>query len=189
MQGQLVGYARVSSYGQSLDIQIERLQQYGCSKIYQEKISGINQNRPMLIACLDYVREHDTLVVTKLDRMARSVFHLGKIVDRLHKKKTNFVVIDQAMDTTTSQGKLMFHMLASFAEFENELRKERQIEGIAKAKKKGVQFGRPTKVNKEMQRAILADIADSSMSVRAILEKYDISRNAYYKVKNEYTKK
>lgn len=181
--GQLIGYARVSSYGQSLDIQTEKLEAYGCIKIYKEKISGINQDRPMLINCLDYVREQDVLVVTRLDRMARSVFHLGKIVDTLEKKKVNFVVIDQHIDTTTPQGKLMFNMLASFAEFENGLRKERQIEGIKKAQQKGVKFGRPTKVNEEIKRAVVADIGASNMSVRKIIKKHGISKDAYYKIK------
>ncbi|MCF6766769.1 recombinase family protein [Thiotrichales bacterium 19S11-10] len=101
LKSQLVGYARVSSSGQNLDVQLEKLKKYGCDEIYQEKISGVNQNRPELIKCLDYVRKGDTLVITKLDRMARSALHLGQIVEKLKKKNVNFVVIDQHIDTSS----------------------------------------------------------------------------------------
>ena len=123
-KSQSIGYARVSSVGQNLDTQLNKLSEYGCDKIYKEKISGLEQNRPALISCLDYVRAGDTVVVTRLDRVARSALHLGQIVDLLENKEVNFVVIDQNIDTKSSQGKLMFHMLASFAEFEQSLRKE-----------------------------------------------------------------
>ena len=136
--GQLVGYARVSSSGQSLDVQIDKLTQFGCQKIYKEKLTGMDQNRPALLQCLDYVREGDTLVITKLDRMARSALHLGQIAEKLETKKVNFIVLDQNIDTSTPHGKLMFNMLASFAEFENGIRKERQAEGIKKAIQKGL---------------------------------------------------
>ena len=145
-----IGYARVSSVGQNLDTQLSKLSEYGCDKIYKEKISGLEQNRPELISCLDYVRAGDTIVVTRLDRVARSALHLGQIVDLLESKDVNFVVIDQNIDTKSPQGKLMFHMLASFAEFEQSLRKERQIDGIKQAKINGVKFGRPCTLTNEI---------------------------------------
>jgi len=178
-----VGYARVSSVGQKLDIQIEKLKDYGCTKIYQEKISGVDQNRPELIKCLDYVRDSDdTLVVTKLDRIARSTLHLGKIVEHLQSKKVNLVVLDQNIDTTTIYGKLTFQILASVAEFENEIRKERQKEGIQKALKDGKRFGRPRKVTAKIIEQVLED--SKTKTVSQILKDNNISQRTYYKIKN-----
>jgi DNA invertase Pin-like site-specific DNA recombinase len=183
-KGQIIGYARVSSSGQNLDVQLAKLNKYGCDKIYQEKISGIEQNRPELIKCLDYVRKDDTLIITRLDRMARSALHLGQIAEKLKKKQVKFIVLDQEIDTGSPQGSLMFNMLSAFAQFENELRKERQIEGIKKAQEKGIKFGRPAKITKEMAQAILND-ANNQVAVSEILKKYGISRRSYYKIKNK----
>jgi len=179
----IVGYARVSSTGQSLDVQIEKLNNYGCEKIYQEKISGVEQNRPELIKCLDYVRDSkDTLVITRLDRMARSTLHLGRIIKQLNNKGVNFVVIDQSIDTTTSFGMLTFNILSSVAEFENEIRKERQKEGIQKALKDGKKFGRPRKVTVKIIEQVLEDAKTKTVS--QILRDNNISQRTYYKIKN-----
>ena len=179
----IVGYARVSSSGQSLDIQIEKLKKYGCTKIYKEKLSGVDQNRPELLKCLDYVRdEQDTLVITRLDRMARSTLHLGTIIKRLNDKGVNFVVIDQNIDTTTSFGMLTFNILSSVAEFENEIRKERQKEGIKKALKEGKPFGRPKKITKSIIERILED--SKTKTVAQILKDNNVSQRTYYKIKN-----
>ena len=149
-----VGYTRVSSTGQSLDVQLGKLNQMGCQRIYQEKRSGRTSNRPEFQACMNYLREGDTLVITRLDRLARSVVHLAQLAKRFEKEKINLIVIDQNIDTSTSTGRLMFNMLASIAEFENDLRTERQAEGIAKAKENGVKFGRPAKLNEQICRTI-----------------------------------
>lgn len=183
--GEVVGYARVSSQGQSLDVQLEKLKKYGCEKVYQEKISGVDQNRPELIACLDYVRKGDTLVITKLDRMARSAYHLGMIVEKLKQKKVDFVVLDQNIDTSTPHGTLMFQMLASFAEFENNLRKERQLEGIQKAKAQGKPFGRPLKVDNDLIANVKVAI-ERGITVSRILKFYKISQTTYYRIKSGY---
>src|SRR2546428_8204939 len=126
----LVGYARVSSVGQSLDVQREKLKP--CDKIFQEKHSGTSGKRPQLQACLDYIREGDTLVVTRLDRLARSTLHLCQIADLLARKGVHLHVLDQQVDTHSSTGRLLFGMLSVIAQFELELRAERQREGIAK---------------------------------------------------------
>lgn len=181
--GDIVGYARVSSQGQSLEIQIDKLTKYGCNKIYKEQISRVDQNREELIKCLDYVREGDALVITKLDRIARSAFHLGSIVEKLKKKKVNFVVLDHNINTASSQGKLIFQMLSSFAEFENNLRKERQLEGIKKAKKEGKQFGRPLNVNIELLNNVKTSI-QRGITVSRILNYYKISKTTYYRIKS-----
>ena len=183
MDMSIIGYARVSSSEQSLDIQIEKLKEYGCTKIYKEKISGVDQNRPEFIKCLDYIRDNqDTLVITKLDRMARSSLHLGKIVEELNSKGVNLVVIDQKLDTTTSYGKLTFHILSSVAEFENDIRRERQKEGIKKALADGKKFGRPREVDKNKILKVLED--SKTKTVSQILKDNNISQRTYYKIRN-----
>ena len=180
----IVGYARVSSVGQSLDLQIEKLKTYGCSKIYTEKKSAVDQKRPELLKCLDYVRDKDdTLVVTKLDRIARSSLHLGKIVEKLKDKEVNFVVLDQNIDTTTSYGRLTFQILSSVAEFENEIRRERQKEGIEKAKRDGKQLGRKRSIKVEIIKSVMSDI-DKNKSISTILKTHKISNGTFYRIKN-----
>ncbi len=149
-----VGYARVSSTGQSLEVQLEKLNQAKCDRIYQEKRSGRTADRPEFQACMNYLREGDTLVITRLDRLARSVVHLAQLAKRFQQEGIDLLVVDQNIDTTTSIGRLMFNMLASIAEFENDLRTERQAEGIAKAKENGVKFGRPAKLTDTKREAI-----------------------------------
>ena len=163
--------------------QQEKLEKYGCDRIFQEKSSGIDETRAQLNECLNYVREGDQLVISRLDRMARSALHLGKIVSKLKSQKVNLVVLDQNIDTSNPQGRLMFQMLSSFAEFEYELKKERQIEGIKKAVNNGVKFGRPTKVNSKIVKNVKEDIANE-ITVRSIIAKHQISLRAYYKIKN-----
>ena len=136
----IIGYARVSSIGQKLDVQLEKLT--SCEKVYQEKESASSTKRPQLVACLDYVREGDILVITKLDRLARSTLDLCNIAKRLADKGVALQVIDQNIDTSNSTGRLMFNMLATIAQFETEIRAERQMDGIKKAKENGVVFGR-----------------------------------------------
>lgn len=141
----IIGYGRVSSTGQSLDVQAEQLRAAGCKKIFEEKVSGTSQKgRAQLAIALDYVREGDVFVVTRLDRLARSMSDLRDIIDRLMAKGVEFRAIQQgAIDTSTSGGRLMLNMLAAVAEFETDLRRERQREGIDKAKAAGVYRGRP----------------------------------------------
>lgn len=149
-----IGYARVSSTGQSLEVQLEKLTQAKCDRIYQEKRSGRTAERHEFQSCMSYLREGDTLIITRLDRLARSVVHLAQLAKRFQCEKIDLLVLDQNIDTSTSTGRLMFNMLASIAEFENDLRSERQAEGIAKARESGIKFGRPTKVNDAKQQEI-----------------------------------
>lgn len=135
-----IGYARVSSVGQSLDVQLEKLK--GCDKIYQEKRSAVGGKRPSLETCIEYVRKGDALVVTKLDRLARSTLHLCQIAAELDRKGVDLQVLDQQIDTSTSTGRLLFNMLAAIAQFETEIRAERQKDGLEQAKARGVPLGR-----------------------------------------------
>ena len=177
----LVGYARVSTVGQSLAVQLEKLKQHGCSKIFQEKRSGTTMARPQLERCLEYVREGDVLVITKLDRLARSTLDLHKIVSELNQKGVGFKVLDQSIDTTTKEGRLMFSILASIAEFETELRKERQMEGIEKAKKSGVQFGRKPKLTaKQVQE--MRSKRESGVLIRELMAEYGLSKASVYRL-------
>lgn len=119
-----IGYARVSSTGQSLEVQQAKLNKAQCDRIYQEKRSGRTAERPEFQACMNYLREGDTLVITRLDRLARSVVHLAQLAERFQEEGIDLIVLDQNIDTGTSTGRLMFNMLASIAEFENDLRTE-----------------------------------------------------------------
>ena len=136
----LVGYARVSSVGQSLDVQLSKLQH--CDHIYAEKKSGAVGKRSRLEACLEYVREGDMLVVTRLDRLARSTLHLCQIAAELERKQVNLQVLDQSINTSNATGRVLFHMRGAIAQFETELRAERQSDGFQKANAQGVRFGK-----------------------------------------------
>ena len=155
----IIGYARVSSSGQTLDIQRDQLLAAGCTRIFEEKRSGLSQDgREQLALALDYVRDGDTLMVTRLDRLARSITDLRQIVDRLTAKDVVFRALQQGeLDTGSSNGRLMLNMLGAFAEFESDLRKERQREGIAKAQAAGVYKGRKPSVPVEDIRRLKAD--------------------------------
>lgn len=176
-----IGYARVSSVGQSLDVQLDKLNSYNCDKIYQEKVSGTTDQRKELQACLDYVRQGDTLVITKLDRLARSTFHLTQIANNLSEKGVELVVLDQNIDTSTATGKLLFNMLASIAEFETEIRKERQLEGINKAKSRGVKFGAKRKLTDEQVLQMKKDREDGLL-IRELVAKYGLSQDSVYRM-------
>lgn len=182
MSATVVGYARVSSTGQSLDVQLDKLTAYGCTKVFAEKRSGRQaDSRPELQACLSFLREGDMLVITKLDRMARSVLDLAKISDQLRKKGVTLKVVDQAIDTGTSEGKLMFSLLASFAEFENDIRAERQMDGIAKARNKGVQFGRKHALTPEQVGRIKTLREEENFSVPQIAERFNVGVATVYR--------
>lgn len=178
----LIGYARVSSQGQSLDNQSERLESYGCNKVFSEKFTGAQSDRAKLNSMLEYVREGDTLVVTKLDRLARSAVDLGRIAERLQAKKVDLVVLDQQIDTTTPTGKLMFTMIGAFAEFERDLIAERCQEGIAKAKARGVRFGRKPKLNDRQLKALKAEFESGDVGKAELARKYGISRPSLYRL-------
>lgn len=177
-----IGYARVSSTGQSLDVQLDKL--IGCDKIYSEKTSGVTDNRSELKACLDYVRDGDQLVITKLDRLARSTFHLTQIAEKLSSHGVELIVLDQNIDTSTATGKLLFNMLASISEFEMELRKERQMDGIAKAKENGVQFGRKAKLSDADVTQMIAERASGSL-IKDLMSKYALSKASVYRLLKE----
>ena len=183
--GLKIGYARVSTTGQKLDVQLERLKE--CDKIYQEKVSaGSTKGRDELKKALDYARDGDSLVVTRLDRLARSVIDLSEIVKILTAKDVDLVVLDQGIDTTTMYGRLQFNILASIGEFERELIRERAAEGRANAKVRGVKFGAKPKLSKQDLEALRAEFASPVNTSKADLAKrYGISRSSVYRLVQE----
>ncbi|MGR6782620.1 recombinase family protein [Moritella viscosa] len=176
-----IGYARVSSTGQSLEVQLDKLNKAGCDKIYHEKQSGKTAARPEFQKCMNYLREGDTLVITKLDRLARSVIHLSQVAERFQGESIDLLVIDQAIDTSTPTGRLMFNMLAAIAEFETDLRSERQLEGIAKAKEHGIKFGRPTKRTPESDLEIY-NKRKEGVSIGLLAKEYDLGPATIYRI-------
>jgi DNA invertase Pin-like site-specific DNA recombinase len=172
----LVGYARVSSVGQSLDVQLDKLKQ--CDRIFPEKESGDSGNRPRLQACLEYVREGDTLVVTRLDRLARSTLHLCQIAAELESKRVDLRVLDQ--------NRLLFNMLGAIAQFETELRAERQMDGILKAKARGVKFGRSPSLTPD-EIAELKHRRQQGILIKTLMKDYQISKATVYRYLSEAT--
>lgn len=179
---EIVGYARVSSAGQSLDIQRDKLDAFGCTRIFSEKRSARQtDSRPELQACLQFLREGDTLVISRLDRMARSILDLAKISDLLKKKGVVLKVLDQAIDTATPEGMLMFSLLGAFAQFENDIRAERQIDGIAKAKEKGVSFGRKRALTPEQCERIRTLREEEKFSISQLAERFCVGSATIYR--------
>jgi len=182
----LVGYARVSTTDQTLDTQVERLTHEGCKRIFSEAYSGgSTEGRKQLQEALTFVREGDVLVCTKLDRLARSSVDLGIIANTLSEKGCDLVVLDQPIDTTSATGKLMFNMIAAFAEFERALIRERCQEGIERARARGVKFGRQAKLTDKQLIGLKLDFAAGELSKQAIAEKYGISRASVYRLARE----
>ena len=176
----LVGYARVSTIGQSLEVQLEALNAAGCEKVFSEKVSGRSTvGREQLGEALDFVRKGDTLVVTRLDRLARSVSDLFSILERITAKGVAFRCLAQSgVDTDSSSGRLMLGILGAVAAFEADIRKERQAEGIAKAKEAGRYKGRPVSVDREKVLALRAEGVRPS----DIAQRLGIGRASVYRV-------
>ena len=169
-----VGYARVSTTEQNIEAQLERLAD--CEKVVAEKKTGSLVERPELAAALEWVREGDTLVATRIDRLARSVAHLCEINEELDRKKVHLHILDQAIDTSTPTGKLMFHLLAAIAEFELTMKREAQRAGIAYARSLGKPTGRRRVIGPEEARQIIA-LAEEGTPIRAIASMFHRKRS------------
>jgi DNA invertase Pin-like site-specific DNA recombinase len=180
--GEVVGYARVSSSGQGLDIQQNKLRMFGCTRIFAEKRSGKQaDSRPELQACLLFLREGDTLVTIKLDQIARSMLDLAKIAELLENKGVALKVLDQAIDTSTPEGRLIFSLLGTFAQFENDIRAERQADGILNAKRKGVAFGRKRALTSEQCLRIRTLRQEEKFSVAQLAERFSVGPATIYR--------
>src|SRR5438876_9226771 len=139
----LIGYARVSNQEQTLDLQRDALEKIGCTKIFADVISGAKAERKGLQEALEYVREGDTLVVWRLDRLGRSLKHLIETITNLNNRSIGFKSITENIDTTTSGGKLIFHIFGALAEFERDIIRERTNAGLQAARARGRKGGRP----------------------------------------------
>lgn len=176
----LVGYARTSTLEQvaGFEAQITALNAAGCERVYKEQVSSV-AHRPQLEEALRFVRQGDTLVVTKLDRLARSVAHLGQIVEDLASRGVSLRILDMGLDTSTATGRLMLNVLGSVAEFERSMMLERQREGIAKAKGEGRYKGRvPTAMKQADQ---IKALAAEGLTKKAIAAKLNVSERSVYR--------
>ena len=179
----LIGLARTSTLEQvaGLEAQIRDLEAYGCERIFKEQVSSVAQ-REQLEAALGMLRTGDKLVTTKLDRLARSVQHLGQIIERVNSVGASLVILDMggtAVDTTTATGKLILNMMVSVAQFEREMMKERQVEGIKRAKAEGKYKGRvPTAMRQADKVKALVEAGVQRVQVQ---EQLGISKASYYR--------
>lgn len=180
----LIGYARISTSNQNLDLQIDALQKAGCEKIFQDQMSGSLINRPALDLLLKEIRKGDVLVIWKLDRLGRSFKDLINLVNALLEKGIGLKSLNDPIDTTTPQGRLIFNIFGSLAEFERELIKERTIAGLEAARARGKKGGRPEGLSKKaMATAHSAELLykEGRLSVSEICEQLAITRATFYK--------
>ena len=177
----LIGYARVSTVDQNLDLQRNALTEAGCERIFTEQMSGAVAARPELMAAIGYARSGDTLVVWKLDRLARSVKQLIDTVENLRARRIEFRSLTEALDTTTAQGRLVFHMFGALAEFERSLIRERTRAGLSAAKKAGRTGGRPPKLTDDDIRAAKAMLTNPDIGVASVAHRLGVSLATLYR--------
>lgn len=185
--GALIGYARVSTSGQLLDRQQHALAEAGCLRVFADKLSGKNTERPELAACLDYLRPGDTLVVPSLDRLSRSLADLIQIVTALRREGVGFRSLHEALDTTTPGGRLVFHVFAALAEFIRELIIEGTREGLDAARARGARLGRPPAMTAEQIRHARDLLTRPDNTVSSIARLLGVSRATIYKYVPEVT--
>lgn len=180
MKNEIVGYARVSTRDQNLEGQLEQLKEVGAGRIFQEKLSGVDTERPELNNMLDYVRSGDTVVICKIDRMARSTKHLLEIVETLKSKEVALRVLNINLDTSTPNGKLMLTMLGAIAEFERELMLERQREGIERAKLAGKYKGRKATARAKADQVI--ELTSKGLTRQQVADELGIGIASVYRI-------
>ena len=177
----LIGYARVSTADQSMDMQIDALKESGCEKIYTDVASGAKTERIELIKALEHLRKGDILVVWKLDRLGRSLKHLIEVVSSLDDRSIGFKSLKENIDTTTSCGKLIFHIFGALAEFEREIIRERTKAGLKAARARGRLGGRPRKMDKNKIQMVQTLYDANKLSVDEICKQVGISRGTLYR--------
>src|SRR5271169_3956813 len=177
----LIGYARVSTVDQNLALQRDPLTEAGCGKIYTEQMSGAAADRPALHDALEFARSGDTLIVWKLDRLARSMKQLIETVENLRLRGIGFRSLTEALDTTTAQGRLVFHMFGALAEFERSLIRERTQAGLAAARRAGRTGGRPPKLTDDDIEAARALLANPDIAVTQIAHRLGVSPATLYR--------
>lgn len=179
-----IGYARVSTEGQSLDMQLDALRKAGCERVYQDKASGGRWNRPELKMLLDGIRPGDSVVVWKLDRLGRTTKELIDLVGKFDEMGVEFISLNDGIDTTTSTGRFFFRVMASFAELERDLASERTRAGLDAARARGRSGGRP-RVDKDAIDRAMRMYESRRFSVREICDVCHISQSTLYKYLKE----
>lgn len=177
----LIGYARVSTSDQDTELQRVALKQSGCERIFEEKASGAQRDRPQLQAAIEYAREGDTVVVWKLDRLARSLKQLIETVEGLEDRGIGFKVLTENLDTTTPGGKMIFHIFGALAEFERSLIRERTVAGLEAARANGQVGGRPRSLSDEDLNVARALLADNKLTVAQIATRLNTSPATLYR--------
>ncbi len=178
-----IGYARVSTKDQNLDLQIDALKKEGCKKIYQDTMSGTKSDRPALQEMIAHLREEDVIVVWKLDRLGRSLKHLVDLINKIIEKKAGLKSLHDPIDTTTAQGRLIFNIFASLAEFERDLIKDRTMAGLSAARARGRLGGKPKGLSQKAQStacAVETLYKERKLTTEQILEQLNISRATLY---------
>lgn len=178
----VIGYARVSTFEQTLDLQRDALNAAGAVSIYEDKASGKSADRPELQQCLKALRDGDMLVVWRLDRLGRNLQDLIRIVNELEGRGIRFRSLKESIDTTGPAGKLVFHMFAALAEFERELIRERTLAGLEAARARGKKGGRPESLDAKQQQVVLAMMASRVMSIAEIARQFNVSRSTLYNI-------
>ena len=181
-----IGYARVSTGLQNLDLQEDRLNQYGCEKIFSDHISGSRSKRPGLDKAIEFARSGDTIVVWRLDRLGRNMEDLITLVNELNNRGVSFHSLEEniTMDKSSSTGQLLFHLFAAFAEFERNLILERSSAGRMAARARGRYGGRPEKLNKR-DLTLLKTLYDNGTPIKTIAEQWKVSRTTIYRYLNK----
>lgn len=179
--GKCIGYARVSTDDQNLDLQRDALKKAGCDAIYEETASGKNTSRPELEHCRKALREGDTLIVWRLDRLGRSLPDLVTIVSELENAGVSFESVTEKIETGSAAGKLIFHVFAALAEFERNIIRERTHAGLAAARARGRKGGRKAALNEKQVREIRLLLGDPENQVTDIAKRYGVSRATIYK--------
>ncbi len=177
-----IGYARVSTVEQNNDLQIDALKKEGCDKIFEEKASGAQRDRPELKSALEYARAGDTIIVWKLDRLARSLKQLIETVEDLEKRGIGFKSITESIDTSTSGGRLIFHIFASLAEFERNIIRERTRAGLESAKARGRTGGRPSKMSEEDIEVAKTLLKNPDITAKEVAKRMGVSFATLYRL-------
>lgn len=177
-----IGYARVSTNDQNLDLQMNALKEAGCEKIFTDHgVSGAKAERPGLDKALDHISKRDTLVIWKLDRLGRSLSHLLSIIEDLKQQGAHFASIQEGFDTSTASGKMVFSVIGAMAEYERNLTRERTVAGLAAARARGRMGGRPKKLHESQVKVAIALAEAGELTIRQICEQVGCSRSTYYR--------
>jgi DNA invertase Pin-like site-specific DNA recombinase len=176
-----IGYARVSTHEQDLALQLDALAKEGCEKVFQEKASGAQRDRPELKAALAYMRKGDTMVVWKLDRLARSMKQLIETIESFQKQGTGLKSLQDPIDTSSPSGKLVFHIFAALSEFERGVIRERTTAGLRAARERGRVGGRPPALSAKDLQAAKAMLKDSNITVAAVARRLNVAESTLYR--------